>query len=109
MTRPSPRVRDTFVRMWRIVVLLRCQPHTIAALAIKLGVCPRTIRRDLIALRAVPLPVDHRFTSRKGVRAVERDEWFCGEIDFFAYARDQAESTPARFTPSGEGKAIGSA
>jgi hypothetical protein len=71
-----------FLRMWRIVVLLRCHPHTLHDLAVKLGVCTRTIRRDLKALQAVPLPIGGRFPegeSRKGIQAQEPQLWSWGE------------------------------
>lgn len=70
-----------FVRMWRIVVLLRCAPHTLDELAAKLRVSPRTIRRDLKALQAVPLPIVGRFNeaSRKGVRGQDPQLWAWGE------------------------------
>ncbi len=70
------RVR-VFVRMWRVLVLLRCAPHTIDELAEKLSVCTRTIRRDLKALQAIPLPIVSVLPpgSRKGVRTVDVQRW----------------------------------
>lgn len=75
-----PRCRG-FLRMWRILVLLRCQPHTLQELSEKLSVCTRTIRRDLRALQAVPLPIESRFTepTRAGIRSGEANVWSLGE------------------------------
>lgn len=77
-----PPRRRGFLRMWRIVVLLRCRPHTLQDLAEKLSVSTRTIRRDLQALQAVPLPIQSRFASptRAGIRGADPNEWFLGEI-----------------------------
>ena len=69
-----------FVRMWRLLVLLRQGPQTLVELARMLGVSSRTIRRDLELLRRVPLPVASRFPEgRKGVRAEDATEWFVTE------------------------------
>lgn len=76
--------RAPFVRMWRLVVLLRTRPHQLAELARMLSVSERTIRRDLQALQRVPLPIESRHPSpfspsvscRLGVRAIDRQEWF---------------------------------
>ncbi len=76
--------RAPFVRMWRLVVLLRTRPHQLAELARMLSVSERTIRRDLQALQRVPLPIESRYPApcspsvscRLGVRAVDRQEWF---------------------------------
>lgn len=69
-----------FVRMWRVLVLLRQQPQTLAGLARMLSVSPRTIRRDLQLLQQVPLPVASRFPEgRKGVRAEDATEWFIAD------------------------------
>src|SRR5262245_18899195 len=70
-----------FIRMWRILVLLRTKPRQLDELASMLGVCERTIRRDLEALKRVPLPIESRFptgniTTRFGIRAALRNEWF---------------------------------
>lgn len=77
----SQRYR-AFVRMWRVLVLIRQQPRTLNELADMLGVHPRTIRRDLVALKSVPLPIESRFTtqSRTGIRAAEANFWALGEI-----------------------------
>lgn len=48
---------EMVVRQWRLLVLLRRQRWTLPALAAHCGVCERTIRRDLTALQAVPLPI----------------------------------------------------
>lgn len=81
-----------FVRMWRVLVLLRSRPHTLPELAGLLGVHPRTIRRDLVALKSVPLPIESRLTapSRAGVRGAEPNVWCVGEIP--AWPRE--EPTP---------------
>lgn len=81
----SQRIRTTFVRMWRILVLLRQRPYRLDELADMLRVSTRTVRRDLDALRAVPLPIQTRFPigpggTRKDVRITDRNEWFCGEL-----------------------------
>lgn len=46
-----------FVRTWRMVIRLRNQPHTIAALADAFEVTTRTIRRDLDVLQEAGLPL----------------------------------------------------
>lgn len=66
--------------MWRIVVLLRAKPHTLGQLAAALGVHERTIRRDVVALQRVPLPIESRYPTRAGVRAADRSEWFIREM-----------------------------
>jgi hypothetical protein len=69
-------------RMWRIVVLLRAKPHTLEELAKALSVSERTIRRDILALQAVPLPIESRFppagtrSPRFGIQVHRRNEWF---------------------------------
>lgn len=69
-----------FIRMWRVLVLLRQKPQTLSALARMLGVSTRTIRRDLYLLQQVPLPVASRFPEgRKGVRSEDATEWFVTE------------------------------
>ena len=81
--------RATVVRMWRILVLLRQRPHRLGELAQMLGASERTIRRDLAALQAVPLPVESRLplqgtipgpSCRRGLRGVERNEWFVRDV-----------------------------
>lgn len=68
--------------MWRIVVLLRAKPHTLEDLAKALSASERTIRRDILALQAVPLPIESRFppvgsrSPRFGVQVHRRNEWF---------------------------------
>jgi hypothetical protein len=71
-----------FVRMWRIVVLLRRAPHTLDELSRKLSVSTRTIRRDLKALQAVPLPIMGRFVegTRRGIRGQDPQLWCWGEV-----------------------------
>lgn len=66
-----PRVRWTtrcnpFVRQWQLIVLLRRAPRTLPELATLLGCCQRTVRRDLYALQAVPLPITSRYTANEG-------------------------------------------
>lgn len=87
----SQRCR-TFVRMWRVLVLLRQRPHTLVELADMLGVHPRTIRRDLVALKQVPLPIASKFTAstRAGIRGAEPNVWCLGEIPTWP----RMESTP---------------
>src|SRR5262245_52433831 len=72
--------RKTFVRMWRIVLLLRAKPHTLEQLAQALGAAERTIRRDLVALQRIPLPIEARYPTRAGVRAADKSEWFIKEM-----------------------------
>ena len=80
----NSRRSSGFIRMWRLVVLLRARPHQLAELARMLGVSERTIRRDLAAVQLVPLPIESRHPSpyspsvscRLGVRAIDRNEWF---------------------------------
>lgn len=75
--------RTIVLRMWRELLLLRSQPHTLEDLARKLSVSARTIRRDLKALQAIPLPIQTRFPEeghRRHVRAVEPQLWYLGEI-----------------------------
>jgi hypothetical protein len=89
-----------FVRMWRVLVLLRCAPHTLDELAEKLRVCTRTIRRDLKALQAVPLPVVGVFpeSSRKGIQAQQPQRWMIGELP----AWPEADPVPAAELAPGE-------
>lgn len=77
--------RGPFVRMWRVLVLLRARPHTLDELADAFRVTKRTIRRDLRALQQIPLPVESRFptgveATRHGVRAIDRNVWFVREL-----------------------------
>lgn len=107
MLRDSQRSR-AFVRMWRVLVLLRARPHRLDELADMLRVSPRTIRRDLHALRSVPLPIHSRFPvgpdgTRKHVRITDRNEWFCGEIAAWP-AREIAPLADAVAGTWGEGK-----
>lgn len=71
--------RSRFVRMWRILVLLRQRPRSLAELAQMLSTSERTIRRDLYALQRVPLPITSRYPigvgAREGVRSVDQNEW----------------------------------
>jgi predicted DNA-binding transcriptional regulator YafY len=98
--------------MWRVLVLLRARPHRLDELADMLRVSPRTIRRDLNALRSVPLPIHTRFPvgpdgTRKHIRIGDRNEWFCGEIAAWpareiapladAVAGTADQGTPAQF------------
>jgi hypothetical protein len=46
-----------FVRMWRVLVLLRSGPKTLQALADDVGASQRTVRRDIECLQAAGLPV----------------------------------------------------
>lgn len=46
-----------FVRQWKLLVLLRWKPHTLAMLSVELGCHGRTVRRDLEVLQAVGLPI----------------------------------------------------
>lgn len=45
------------IRLWTILVLLRRKGRTIAELARLVQCHERTVRRDLLALKAVPFPV----------------------------------------------------
>jgi len=49
---------NAFIRQWRVIVLLRRGARTIPDLARILGCSERTVRRDLYALQAVPLPIE---------------------------------------------------
>ena len=59
---------NPFVRQWKLIVLLRRAPRTLAELAQLLGCHQRTIRRDLYALQAVPLPITSRYAANEGTR-----------------------------------------
>lgn len=77
--------RGPFVRMWRIVVLLKAKPHAREELARALSTSERTIRRDILALQSVPLPIESRFptgprSSRFGIQAGRRNEWFVKDM-----------------------------
>jgi predicted DNA-binding transcriptional regulator YafY len=79
---PSQRRCAGLVRTWRVLVLLRAKPHTLDELADKLSVTSRTIRRDIVALQSVPLPIESRYpvagprSPRYGVQAQLQNEWF---------------------------------
>lgn len=61
-------------------MLLRAAPQTLEALAKALSVSTRTIRRDLAALQAVPLPITSRFEGdRHGVQREQPNVWALGE------------------------------
>lgn len=73
-----------FIRMWRIVLLLRSAPRSLSELAAMLGVHERTIRRDLCALQRVPLPITCRYpidegNTRRGIRTADPNLWYFGE------------------------------
>lgn len=55
-TRYGPRASQ-FVRMWKLLVLLRGGPRTLQSLAASVGASHRTVRRDLEALDSVGLPI----------------------------------------------------
>ena len=69
---PAPRDRysdrrNQFIRQWRLLVLLRRRPHTLPELAAALRCCQRTVRRDIYALQAVPLPIASKWPAGEGV------------------------------------------
>ena len=46
-------------RTLQVLIALRRDRRTLAELAVTLGVCERTIRRDIEALEAVRIPIRH--------------------------------------------------
>jgi predicted DNA-binding transcriptional regulator YafY len=46
------------IRMLRLAVMLRYRAATVEELAVAMNVTTRTVRRDLIALEAVPFPLE---------------------------------------------------
>lgn len=95
--------REQFVRQWRVLLALRQGPRTLRQLAEELGVCQRTVRRDLYALQRVPLPISSLFpggdAARKGIRAQDPNLWCLGETP----AWPRREAFPARELPPSYG------
>jgi len=81
MTLTDGERRAQFVRQWRILLALRQAPRTLVELAELMAVHPRTVRRDLMALQRVPLPVTSQFDgrSRQGIRSSDPNVWCLGE------------------------------
>ena len=46
-------------RTLQVLIALRRDRRTLTELAVSLGVCERTIRRDIEALEAVQIPIHH--------------------------------------------------
>jgi hypothetical protein len=70
MTTPRSRYSDRcsqIIRQWRLLVLLRRAPRTLSELARLLDCHQRTVRRDLYALQAVPLPIGSKYPAGEGV------------------------------------------
>jgi predicted DNA-binding transcriptional regulator YafY len=68
---------ELIVRQWRLLVLLRRGPQSIAQIARALGVCHRTVYRDLDALAAVPFPIERRINGarREQTALLVMPEW----------------------------------
>lgn len=81
---------NQFIRQWRLLVLLRRGPKTLKQLARALDCCERTIRRDLEALQAVPLPIVRQGSASDN----ERDKPWALAKSFPEWPRD--EETPVR-------------
>jgi hypothetical protein len=77
-----------FVRQWQILVLLRRRAYTLSMLAAKLGVCQRTVRRDIYLLERVPFPI-YRV---KGQEIGDPTYWKIGPIP----AWSRSEESPSR-------------
>src|SRR4051812_13073160 len=70
MASPRSRYSDRcsqIIRQWRLLVLLRRAPRTLSELAKLLDCHQRTVRRDLYALQAVPLPIGNKYPAGEGV------------------------------------------
>lgn len=85
MSHPSTPEEDRgakFIRLWRLLVLLRTGPQTLEQLAAALGVHARTVRRDLSVLQRVPFPITSRFEtgSRQGIRVGDANVWALGDV-----------------------------
>jgi predicted DNA-binding transcriptional regulator YafY len=68
MAIPRARYSDRcsqIIRQWRLLVLLRRAPRTLSELAKLLDCHQRTVRRDLYALQAVPLPIGNKYPPGK--------------------------------------------
>lgn len=75
---------------WRLLVLLRERPHTLAELASELEMSERNVRRHLSALEAVPLPISQCKLPRENVRGHQIDVvgWSLGSMP--EWPRNQA-------------------
>jgi hypothetical protein len=97
MTIPRARYSDRcsqIIRQWRLLVLLRRAPRTLSELARLLDCHQRTVRRDLYALQAVPLPITSKYAAGEGIDPsplkgrplnpnwnMDRNMWALGAID----------------------------
>jgi hypothetical protein len=67
---PNARYADRcnqIIRQWRLLVLLRRAPRTLPELAQLLECTERTVRRDIYALQAVPLPIGNKYPAGEGM------------------------------------------
>lgn len=91
MAIPRSRYSDRcsqIIRQWRLLVLLRRAPRTLSELAKLLDCHQRTVRRDLYALQAVPLPIGSKYPAGEGVdpcpmkgRNDRENVWAIGVMD----------------------------
>lgn len=82
---------NQFIRQWKLLVILRRGWWTLDQLADQLDCSTRTIRRDLVALQTVPLPiVERRNEDEQGLD--EPALWSVGAID----AWPRREATPVK-------------
>lgn len=68
--KPNARYADRgnqIIRQWRLLVLLRRAPRTLPELAQLLECTERTVRRDIYALQAVPLPIGNKYPAGEGM------------------------------------------